>query len=457
MAGVQVLCSTNNFLSGPHSAASGLERTIWPFCRSLGDVSSTAAPFSNLSGGVGVLADREDISEEAARDVVRNRERMEVLRRTGLLDSAPEEVFDRATRLATRLLGTPVSLVSLVDENRQFFKSQHGLPKPYSDARETPLTHSFCQHVVDRDGPLVVEDARENPIVRTNQAIRDLDVIAYLGVPIRAPGGEALGSFCVIADSPRQWSDDEIELLEDIARGLASEVALRLELLERERAEQEREKALQALEAALEENRLLVREISHRVMNGFQQMGAMIGLQERRLKEGDGRNALAAARVRINSMAAVHKLLYSDPDGANTRSLSTFLERLCGELGRGAAEGGSRVVFESAADAEVDAGKSLMVGLAVTEFVTNAGKHAFGAGSGGTIRVRLDEEDAMLRVTVSDDGKGVPADFALSGSGGLGMIIAQAQARQLGGRVEASNDPGMGGARFKLIWPYPAA
>ena len=82
------------------------------------------------------------------RAALRDERRLAALWRTGLLDTPPEQVFDRLTRLVRRLLGTPVALVSLVDADRQFFKSAVGLPEPWAARRETPLSHSFCQHVV---------------------------------------------------------------------------------------------------------------------------------------------------------------------------------------------------------------------------------------------------------------------------------------------------------------------
>jgi GAF domain-containing protein len=101
-------------------------------------------------------------------DVTRLRafERLDALRSTGLLDSPAEEAFDRLTRLAARLLRVPVALVSLVDEDRQFFKSCFGLPEPLATQRETPLSHSFCQHVVNLEDLLVAGDAREHPLLR---------------------------------------------------------------------------------------------------------------------------------------------------------------------------------------------------------------------------------------------------------------------------------------------------
>src|SRR5215212_2611658 len=151
-------------------------------------------------------------------------ERLRALQKTGLLDSPPEEPFDRLTQLVCRVIGVPVSLVSLVDADRQFFKSQRGLPEPWSQVRETPLTHSFCQHVVIRGEALVIDNAASDEIVCNNLAIRDLGVAAYLGVPLTTPEGHVLGSLCAIDAKPRKWTRDDLLTLQDIARAVMGEV-----------------------------------------------------------------------------------------------------------------------------------------------------------------------------------------------------------------------------------------
>ncbi|MEM6648305.1 MAG: GAF domain-containing protein [Bacteroidota bacterium] len=147
-----------------------------------------------------------------------------------MLYSAPEEAFDRITRLASRLLGVPVALVSLVTEDRQFFKSQQGLPSPWDLLRQTPLSHSFCQHVVHSGDALVIEDARTHPLVKDNRAIEDLDVVAYLGMPLKTQDEHALGSLCEIQSTPRQWTPEEQHVLKDLADMVMTEAELRLEL-----------------------------------------------------------------------------------------------------------------------------------------------------------------------------------------------------------------------------------
>ena len=151
--------------------------------------------------------------------------RLATLRATGLLDGVPEPQFDRLAALAARVLGAPVALVSLVDEDRQVFKSCLGLPEPWGSRRETPLTHSFCQHAVARREPLLVEDAREDPVLKTNLAIRDLGVIAYAGIPL-IHDGQALGTLCVTDSRPRHWTPDQVGLLRDIAASVITEIRL---------------------------------------------------------------------------------------------------------------------------------------------------------------------------------------------------------------------------------------
>ena len=153
--------------------------------------------------------------------------RVAALRAAGLLDLPVAEDFDRVTRMAAELLGVPIVLVSLVDSDRQFFLSCVGLGRELSEERETPLSHSFCQYVVAGDEPLVISDARVVSWLRDNPAIPDLGFVAYAGVPLRAAGGEPIGSFCAIDDQPRAWSARELDLLRDFTAIVQSELDLR--------------------------------------------------------------------------------------------------------------------------------------------------------------------------------------------------------------------------------------
>ncbi|MFO0888506.1 MAG: PAS domain S-box protein [Isosphaeraceae bacterium] len=188
-------------------------------------------------------------------DPVLSEERLQKLRSLGLLDTPAEPRFDRLTRLAARFLNAPIAVVSLVDDRRQFFKSQEGLPEPWATRRETPLSHSFCKHVVRTGQPLVIRDAREHEQLRDNGAVCDLGVIAYLGVPIRDADGHVLGSFCAIDSRPRAWTEDDLRTMTDLAEAVMSEVNLRADNEKLARAEirlrESRERLRGILESSL--------------------------------------------------------------------------------------------------------------------------------------------------------------------------------------------------------------
>ncbi|HSJ75312.1 MAG TPA: PAS domain S-box protein, partial [Gemmatimonadales bacterium] len=164
-------------------------------------------------------------------------DRLAALRQTALLDTPPEEGFDRLTRMAARLLGAPTSLISLVTDERQFFKSTTGLPEPWATRRTAPLSFSFCSTVAGTGEPLVVEDARRHPLLRHSQALRELGWVSYAGVPLVSREGHVLGSFCVVDRTPRLWSERDIALLQDLAASAVTEIELRREMAQRGQAE----------------------------------------------------------------------------------------------------------------------------------------------------------------------------------------------------------------------------
>lgn len=151
------------------------------------------------------------------------------IKELGLLDRLDEASFTHLTELASNILKVPVSLVSIIDKqnDRQFFKSIKGLQEPWLSRGETPLSHSFCQHVAHDDAPLIVENAPEYNRVKDNLAIPDLGVIAYLGVPIHDPQGRAIGALCAIDSNPKKWTDQDLITLEKLALCVDDAIRLR--------------------------------------------------------------------------------------------------------------------------------------------------------------------------------------------------------------------------------------
>jgi GAF domain-containing protein len=146
-------------------------------------------------------------------------DRLQALYATGLLDSSPEEAYDRITRAAAAALDAPSAAMSLIDTDRQFFKSSVGMA---DGVRETPLDRSVCQYAVANGAPLLLEDARTDPVFRNHPAVRDGTVVAYLGIPLIDKEGHAVGTLCVFDDKPRLWGTGHVQILSDLAR-LAAE------------------------------------------------------------------------------------------------------------------------------------------------------------------------------------------------------------------------------------------
>ncbi|MDQ2660150.1 MAG: GAF domain-containing protein, partial [Verrucomicrobiota bacterium] len=182
--------------------------------------------------------------------------RLAALRGTGLLDSPPEHLFDLITNLAAKALDVPIVLMSLVDADRQFFKSQCGLPAAVAEKRETPLTHSLCQFVAAVGEPFIVEDAREHPLVRENGAVADMGVVAYAGIPLMTEDGYTIGSFCAIDTKPRCWASRELEILRDFARQVMAEITLRMRL-------QNMDADMSAMRTSVEADRTKTRHLVH--------------------------------------------------------------------------------------------------------------------------------------------------------------------------------------------------
>ncbi len=149
-------------------------------------------------------------------------ERLKVLRSLDILDTPAEERFDRLTRIANRMFDVPIALVSLVDENRQWFKSSVGL-----EATETPREISFCGHAILGDDIFVVNDAlsdkrfADNPLVLENPNIR-----FYAGCPLTALNGSKLGTICLIDREPKGFSKNDRMVLQDLAAMVEREIEL---------------------------------------------------------------------------------------------------------------------------------------------------------------------------------------------------------------------------------------
>src|SRR5512145_2960754 len=155
-------------------------------------------------------------------------DRLGAVRASGLLDSPPDERFDRLTRLAARSIGAPVALLSVLDGDRHFLKSAEGLPEPWASQREIPLSHSICKQIIASCAPLAIGDMRADPLLAGGPAVLEMEAISYLGHPIRTPDGEIVGTICVIDRKRREWREEDAAILADLASLAEVEIAAAL-------------------------------------------------------------------------------------------------------------------------------------------------------------------------------------------------------------------------------------
>lgn len=156
--------------------------------------------------------------------------RLQAVRDTGLLDTPPEESFDRLTRLATMLLEVPATFVSLVDAERDFYKSAVGFDEPLASERELK-GRTFCHFALLSPRPLLLDDVLALPGLAAVPTVRTLGVRAYAGVPLVTPDGQILGSFCAVDMQPRQWTERDVAVLTELAHATLREITLRQALV----------------------------------------------------------------------------------------------------------------------------------------------------------------------------------------------------------------------------------
>src|SRR5918995_1924367 len=155
-------------------------------------------------------------------------QRLAALRRYRILDTEPERAFDDLTLLASQICGTPMALITLVDEDRQWFKSRVGV-----SVSETSRSISFCTHAIEQPGLFVVSDTHEDRRFRDNPLVAgDPHVRFYAGAPLITPDGHALGTICVADRVPRQLTADQRESLLALKRQVEMQLELRRNLIE---------------------------------------------------------------------------------------------------------------------------------------------------------------------------------------------------------------------------------
>lgn len=228
--------------------------------------------------------------------------RLEKLESYQILDTLPERDFDDLTALAAFICNSPIALISLVDEKRQWFKSPFGL-----NAKETSREISFCGHVVAEEEMLIVPDATQdhrffdNPLVTGDPNIR-----FYAGAPLVAPGSLFLGTLCVIDDKTRQISEEQITMLNALARQVVSQFELRLNIEKLKRVQQELEASAQSERDSNRAKTLFLANMTHEIRTPLNGVTGMVELLANTPVSARQKEYLDLAMISAN---ALHSLI----------------------------------------------------------------------------------------------------------------------------------------------------
>jgi two-component sensor histidine kinase len=362
---------------------------------------------------------------EASKSLSGEAERMKAVRRYDILDSPPDGAFDRITALVARRFGVPIAIISVVDKDRIWFKSHHGLPVQQID-REPGL----CASAILDGAPYLIEDAQIDPRSLANPLVAgEFGLRFYAAAPLTTSDGYNLGTLCIIDKEPRTFGEEQIADLKDFATIVMDQLELGL-----------------SSRNAVSKANLMAKEIDHRVMNSLQFVSGLLSLQSRSPGAEQAAAQLKLAANRVAAVAQVHRHFYADV--ADEVSCIAFLKRLCADL----AAILDREIVVTGDEGMIPATSIQAIGLITNELVTNAAKH--GAGK---VDVAFRSSAHLNELIVCDEGLGLVDGFnPHADSAGLGMRVITTLAKQLGGTIDASRRPDGDGACFTVSFP-PAA
>ncbi|MBC7531963.1 MAG: GAF domain-containing sensor histidine kinase [Oligoflexus sp.] len=183
---------------------------------------------------------------EACNIILHDEKRLQTLQKTGLMDTANEEAFDRLAFLAAKFLKVPLTIISLVSDKKQFFKAGFGLPSPYDSIREIPIEDSICRYTL-QNKEIIAADARKDELLKFHPTVEPWGIGSFISVPMRTHDGHVLGAFCAVDDKVKQWSDDDILLLRELTASVMTQIHLRLKINDLEEEKILREKFVTAL------------------------------------------------------------------------------------------------------------------------------------------------------------------------------------------------------------------
>jgi len=392
---------------------------------------------------------------EAAARPANESARLAALESYDILDTEREQAYDDFTALAAAICGTPIALISLIDRDRQWFKSEIGL-----GTSETPLEQAFCAHAILDNKTLIVPDATKDVRFHDNPLVLGMpDIRFYAGAPLVTGDGHGLGTLCVIDRVPRTLTPQQIASLEALSRQLMTHLDLRRAMIVLRENEHAKKK--------------FVAHVSHELRTPLTSIRGALALvidAEVSMDE-DSLQLLSVAHRNANRLLAlVNDLLDLERVGSGELSVQKQDCRLSDVLAR---------AVDTVRPIAADAGVALKMApttwqlhadpdrlsQVIVNLLANAVRYS---PRGGAVTVTVEPHGGRLHVIIDDQGPGVPPAFRevifepfkqvegsaahKKGGTGLGLAISHAIVKEHGGWILVGDAPG-GGARFTVGLP----
>lgn len=362
--------------------------------------------------------------------------RVAALSAANILDTPPDPKFDAITDLLRDLCDVPVALVSLVESDRQWFKSVKGL-----DICETPIEQSICAHAILQSDLFVISDTWKDERTVNNPLCKE-DFMSgkpfrfYAGMPLNSPNGQPLGSLCILDYKPRHLDETQVKLLTVMGGQVETLIELNQHITNQE---------------------VLHNEMDHRVKNSLQSVLSMIRLYASRAEKDkalgpSGREAFKAVQRRVESIALLHEELHQDRSSGNV-NLKAYLGKVIKLLQTSAP---SNVQLKGDFEKmSVSSHEATAIAVIISEFSANSIKHAFPDNRDGSVSFTVTPTtDGGLRLLCEDNGVGGDSDIRETGENtveGLGLRLMEASASQVEGSIDRG--PTEDGYQLELIIP----
>jgi two-component sensor histidine kinase len=360
-------------------------------------------------------------------------ERLDELIATNLLDSPKDFNYDQLAILASTIFNVPYAIITLIDKERQWFKSCVGIP---NSVTQTPRESSFCAHAINTPNEvLIINDTAKDDRFKDNpMVVGPLSLKFYAGAPIISHTGKAYGTICIADNKERTLTPLQIESLKILANQVTKLIDLRLKNNE--------------LKQQLAEKTVLLKEIHHRVKNNLQMVSSLLNLQARFIDDKTFYNAIEISQNRIRSMALLHEFLYQ----SKTLSIIVMEDYLTSLLAIKCKSFEESVSFKTNIKyINLVIEHALPIGLIVNEFIANTLKHGIDKDKICNITINFEQkEENEYTLTYLDNGPGLLHDDNIQT--GIGMDLVDSFVDQINGKLTtlSSNKGLQHTIKFKL-------